>query len=66
VNTGARVVLPRRDVLDGPAGAPPDHDVAAGLGGTLLDPIDVVTVQLDLPEADNARDDGIRRNRRAP
>ncbi len=48
VHPGPRVELTRRDIGGAPVGPSPDDDVAAGLGGPPFDPIDVVTVELDL------------------
>src|SRR5713101_8913588 len=48
VDPRARVVLRRRDVRDAPVGTAPDNDITASLGRPLLDPIDVIAVELDL------------------
>src|SRR5205807_4981101 len=66
VHSRACVVRGWRDVFDRSAGATSNDDVAAGFGRALLDPIDVVAIQLDLAEADDAGHDGVGGDRRAP
>src|SRR5438552_4617125 len=66
VDASPRVVLGRRDIRTAPVGIAPDDDVPPGVGRAALNPIDVVTLELDLREADHAGDDRIGCDRRAP
>jgi len=66
VDPGAGVVFGRGDVRDAPVGTAPDDDIAAALSRPLLDPIDVVAVELDLTEADDAGHNRVGRHGRAP
>src|SRR5207249_8638830 len=52
--------------VDDSPGAPANDNVATRLGGTLLDPVDVIAIELDLGEADDARDDRVSGDGRAP
>src|SRR5437867_12667248 len=47
----------RSYVVDDSPGAPANDNVPTRLGGTLLDPLDVIAIELDLGEADHACDD---------
>ncbi len=57
----------RRIYIDGAAiaGAANDY-LAAALGGTAFDPINVIAIHLDLAQADGSFDNQIRRNWRFP
>src|SRR5436309_337286 len=66
MDAGPSVEPCRSYVVDDSPGAPADDNVATRLGGTLLDPVDVIAIELNLGEADDARDDRVGGDRRAP
>src|ERR1700674_2250565 len=66
VHAAAHVELRWCDVRDAAVSAAPDDDIPAGLGGPLLDPIDVIAVELDLAESNDAGHDRVSRDGRAP
>src|SRR5438309_2186383 len=66
VDPGPGIEARRRDVAGTTVGRSADDHISPALGGPLLHPVGVVTVELDQSEADRASDDQVGRDRRAP